>query len=138
MIIFHGTIHSRAFRSTRKKLGELFQSTRTSNSCNIDSLYNSDSWKFYPNCTGNNASYVLCICDKILYYSIGYNHDVTEECPDKSYIMATVIPAGPASFTWSTCSRDFVQSFLRFVDNNTGLLNFMMIKELLIMSRLHN
>ena len=50
------------------------------------------------------------------YSSIGYNHDETAECPDRSYIMSTVVSAGPASFTWSNCSKDFVQSFLRFVN----------------------
>ena len=47
--------------------------------------------------------------------SIGLGHDGDNNCSNGVNIMATAVPGGPGALKWSSCSRDVLQAFLRFV-----------------------
>ena len=48
------------------------------------------------------------------YNSLGAGHDDgSDECPNGANIMSTYVPSGKACFTWSNCSRRWVQDYLR-------------------------
>ncbi|CAB4008505.1 A disintegrin and metallo ase with thrombospondin motifs 16-like, partial [Paramuricea clavata] len=49
-----------------------------------------------------------------LFTSLGGGHDgSTDECPNGANLMSTYVSSGKACFTWSNCSRKWVQNYLR-------------------------
>ena len=64
-----------------------------------------------------------CILTKLLLLSIlflslsiGLGHDGDNNCSNGVNIMSTAVPGGAGALKWSSCSRDVLQGFLRFVD----------------------
>ncbi|XP_028401263.1 A disintegrin and metalloproteinase with thrombospondin motifs 18-like [Dendronephthya gigantea] len=88
------TLLSRGELKGRGVLGSICTSRSTANVVNLGGL--------------NSASTIA----HEVFHNIGYYHDGSEKCPNHKYIMSTVVSSGPASYTWSACSRDYVQSFL--------------------------
>ena len=50
-----------------------------------------------------------------LSFSIGLGHDGDNNCSNGVNIMSTAVPGGAGALKWSSCSRDVLQGFLRFV-----------------------
>ena len=52
---------------------------------------------------------------------MGVSHDGSSaNCPDRNYILSTLLPGGASAETWSACSRRTIQGFLRWVNGGGG------------------
>ncbi|CAB4005470.1 A disintegrin and metallo ase with thrombospondin motifs 18-like, partial [Paramuricea clavata] len=47
------------------------------------------------------------------FHNFGFGHDIDRGCSNGRNIMSTYVPSGNAAFTWSNCSRQYAQNFLR-------------------------
>ena len=59
--------------------------------------------------------HIWVIVTDSLSFSIGLGHDGDNSCPNGVNIMSTALPGGAGALKWSSCSRDVLQGFLRFV-----------------------
>lgn len=59
--------------------------------------------------------YIWVIVTDSLSFSIGLGHDGDNGCSNGANIMSTALPGGAGALKWSSCSRDVLQEFLRFV-----------------------
>lgn len=51
----------------------------------------------------------------LFFCSFGLNHDGDNGCRSGINIMASVLIGGEGALKWSSCSRDALQKFLRFI-----------------------
>ncbi|XP_028401265.1 A disintegrin and metalloproteinase with thrombospondin motifs 6-like isoform X2 [Dendronephthya gigantea] len=71
-------------------------------------------WRSMPSIVGHIGLSSSVIAAHENFHNLGGGHDPgTDECPNGANIMSTYVPSGKACFTWSKCSRRWVQDYLR-------------------------